>query len=183
MLNARDPRLAALAVPGRELHRFGSPDGWDLAAGGGLALAGEGRLPAGEMPLRGEHNALNLCAALAALAALGAPEPPLPAALAGFEPLPHRLETVTESGGVTWVNDSISTTPESALAALASFPGRRVVLIAGGQDRGQEFDALGGALAERSATTEPAILIAVPSTGPRLLAAARAAGLPATRRA
>ena len=40
---------------------------------------------------------------------------------------------------MTWVDDSISTTPESALAALASFPGRTLVLLGGGQDRGQDY--------------------------------------------
>jgi UDP-N-acetylmuramoylalanine-D-glutamate ligase len=70
------------------------------------------------------------------------------------------------------VDDSISTTPESALAALASFPGREIVLIAGGQDRGQDFAELADALAARAAA-----LIGVPSTGPRLVAAARGAGI------
>src|ERR1700683_2542933 len=73
------------------------------------------------------------------------------------------------------VDDSISTTPESTLAALASFPGRDVVLIGGGQDRGQDYAELGRALAERNTT-----VIGVPSTGPRLIAAARDAGAPAT---
>jgi UDP-N-acetylmuramoylalanine-D-glutamate ligase len=78
--------------------------------------------------------------------------------------------------GVLWVNDSISTTPESALAALASFPGREIVLIAGGQDRGQDYTQLGRALAGTDAT-----VIGVPTTGRRLLAAARDAGVPDAR--
>jgi UDP-N-acetylmuramoylalanine-D-glutamate ligase len=69
------------------------------------------------------------------------------------------------------VNDSISTTPESTLAALASFPGQEIVLIAGGQDRGQDYTALGRVVAEANVT-----LVGVPSTGPRLIAAAREAG-------
>ena len=75
---------------------------------------------------------------------------------------------------MTWVNDSISTTPESTLAALASFPGRGILLIGGGQDRGQDYTALGQRLAELGAT-----VIGVPSTGPRLAAATLAAGAPA----
>jgi UDP-N-acetylmuramoylalanine--D-glutamate ligase len=101
-------------------------------------------------------------------------EPPsLPGALADFRPLAHRLETVLERDGVTWVDDSISTTPESALAALASFPGRDVVLIGGGQDRGQDYAELGRALEARGAS-----VVGVPSTGARLIAAAREAGVP-----
>jgi UDP-N-acetylmuramoylalanine--D-glutamate ligase len=74
------------------------------------------------------------------------------------------------------VNDSISTTPESTLAALASFAGREVVLIAGGQDRGQDYEQLARAVVDAGAT-----LIGVPSTGARLLARARVAGLAGAR--
>jgi UDP-N-acetylmuramoyl-L-alanine---L-glutamate ligase len=171
VLNARDEELAAVG----EARRFGTPDGWDVVAEG-VALRGELVLPSSELPLLGEHNALNLCAALAALEAFGIDAPPLPASLQGFQPLAHRLQTVAERDGVAWVDDSISTTPESTLAALASFRGRDVVLIGGGQDRGQDYAELGRALAQQDAT-----VIGVPSTGPRLIAAARDAGAPATR--
>ena len=52
-----------------------------------------------QLPLVGVHNALNLCGALAALETL-AIDPPLPQALAGFEPLAHRLQVVGEGDGV-----------------------------------------------------------------------------------
>jgi UDP-N-acetylmuramoylalanine--D-glutamate ligase len=175
VVNWRDERLREA-----DLHasptvlRFGVGDGWDVVPEG-IALNGELRASAAELPLLGEHNALNLCGALAALEALGI-EPTLPDSLQGFQPLAHRLETVLERDGVVWVNDSISTTPESTLAALASFPGREIILIAGGQDRGQDYTELGGVLAAHGAT-----VIGVPSTGQRLLSAARAAGAPAAR--
>jgi UDP-N-acetylmuramoylalanine--D-glutamate ligase len=62
------------------------------------------------------------------------------------------------------------------MAALASFPGRAIVLIGGGQDRGQDYAQLGRVLAETGA-----IAIGVPSTGARLLEAVRGAGAPASR--
>jgi UDP-N-acetylmuramoylalanine--D-glutamate ligase len=129
------------------------------------------------MPLPGEHNLLNLAAALTALEALG-PAPPedLARALADFVALPHRLEHVAERDGVLYVDDSISTTPESALAALASYPGRELVLIAGGQDRGQRYAELAAALHARLAT-----VIGIPTTGARLVRDARAAGVPPER--
>ncbi|HEV7162895.1 MAG TPA: UDP-N-acetylmuramoyl-L-alanine--D-glutamate ligase [Solirubrobacteraceae bacterium] len=171
VLNAREQALAALN-PRAALRPYGTPAGWDVGPGG-VTSAGVRVLELDELPLPGEHNALNLCGALTALAALGLDAPiPLGEALADFRALAHRLETVAEHGGVTWVNDSISTTPESTLAALASFPGRELVLIAGGQDRGQDYGELGRMLAELGAT-----VIGVPSTGPRLLEAARAAGV------
>ncbi len=153
---------------------YGVPSGWDLGADG-IVRGGEPVVAAAELPLRGAHNALNLCGALAALEALGV-EPPVPASLRGFQALAHRLETVAERDGVLWVNDSISTTPESTLAALSSFPGRRLILIGGGQDRGQDYTRLAHALAAGEVT-----LIGVPTTGSRLLAAARAAGVESER--
>ena len=174
VLNVRDERLAALELDVPVLG-YGQPDGWDVTAAG-IAFAGELRLASDELPLRGEHNALNLCAALAALQAFDVPVPPLGEALAGFRALAHRLEPVCERAGVLWVNDSISTTPESAIAALESFPGREVVLIAGGQDRGQDYVGLARALWASGAS-----VIAIPTTGPRLLAAAREAGVSAAR--
>jgi len=169
VLNGRDERLARLR-PQAETMFYGVADGWDVSADG-IALRGEPVAALDELPLRGEHNALNLCGALAALEALGVAPPPLPSALADFEPLAHRLQTVAERDGVLWVDDSISTTPESALAALASFPGREIVLIAGGQDRGQDFTELARTLAASGVT-----IIGVPSTGPRLVAAIADAG-------
>ena len=109
----------------------------------GIALRGELRASGAELPLRGEHNALNLCGALTALGSARRRAASLPDSLDGFQPLAHRLETVAERDGVLWVDDSISTTPESTLAALASFPGRELVLIGGGQDRGQDYAQLG----------------------------------------
>jgi UDP-N-acetylmuramoylalanine--D-glutamate ligase len=172
VLNARDETLAALRPP-VEVLPYGLPRGWDVEEGQ-LLHNGVTELTADQLPLPGEHNALNLCGALTALEAIHVELPPLPDALEGFRALPHRLETVRESAGVTWVNDSISTTPESTLAALASFPGRGIILIGGGQDRGQDYTALGQRLAELGAT-----IIGVPSTGPRLAAATLAAGAPA----
>lgn len=179
VINGRDAGLvSALAQmdvdTGVPTVHYGVPDGWDVRDGG-VALRGELRVAAHELPLRGEHNALNLCGALAALEAL-AVSPSLPGALAGFEPLAHRLEPVLERDGVLWVNDSISTTPQSTLAALTSFPDRAIVLIAGGQDRGQDHAELARFLAEGETT-----LIGVPSTGARLLEAVAAAGAPPTR--
>jgi UDP-N-acetylmuramoylalanine--D-glutamate ligase len=169
------PATGAIAdgvAPG--LLGYGVPDGWDAVVDG-IALKGELRANGSELPLRGEHNALNLCGALTALEALDI-APALPAALDGFQPLAHRLQPIAERDGVLWVDDSISTTPESTLAALASFPGRELILIGGGQDRGQDYGRLARSLAELGAT-----VIGVPTTGPRLIAAVRDAGAPAER--
>jgi UDP-N-acetylmuramoylalanine--D-glutamate ligase len=190
VINARDEGLASALVdiamsagadrePSRgvaaETLLYGVPGGWDVLTEG-LALRGELVAASAELPLRGEHNALNLCGALTALETLGVAAPSLPESLHDFRGLAHRLETVAERDGILWVNDSISTTPESTIAALASLPGREVILIAGGQDRGQDYAQLARVVAEGSVS-----VIGVPSTGSRLTAAARDAGTPPAR--
>ena len=170
VVNGRFPELVAAAEAVASSVLFGVPDGWD-ADSAGIARSGAPMLAAEEIPLPGEHNAVNLCGAMAALEAVGV-KPQLPAALEGFEPLPHRLEVVGENGGLLWVDDSISTTPESTLVALESFPGRDVILLAGGFDRGQDYTALGSALATRGAA-----VVGMPTTGVEVLEAARVAGV------
>jgi UDP-N-acetylmuramoylalanine-D-glutamate ligase len=83
---------------------------------------------------------------------------------------------VSERDGILWVDDSISTTPESTLAAITSFTDHEIVLLGGGQDRGQDYEQLGRMLAERGAA-----VVGLPTTGARLVAAARTAGVPAAR--
>ncbi len=175
VLNGRDSRLARVArqAPGALL--YGVPEQWDVTPEG-IAFAGKLKAAVDDLPLRGAHNALNLCAALTAIEAMGVPAPRLPDALRGAAPLPHRLEVVMEMDGVIWVDDSISTTPESTLAALASFPEREIVLLGGGQDRDQDYSALARVLAERDA-----VVLGLPDTGSRLIEATRDAGAPATR--
>ena len=127
-----------------------------------------------QIPLRGPHNARNVTAAIAAIEAAGLPLPPLPQALEGLTALPHRLQTVhTGEHGTEWIDDSISTTPESTIAALDAFADQPVVLIAGGSDRDQDYDGLGLKLASRAAATH---LILLPDTGPRIAAAAASQG-------
>jgi UDP-N-acetylmuramoylalanine--D-glutamate ligase len=179
VVNGRDPALVLAATEsglaggaGVLSEVYGVAGGWDVVDGdvwfGGSPVVGQA-----SMPLRGVHNALNLCAALSGLSAFGVPLPAdLPGALAGFAGLPHRLEVVAERDGVLWVNDSISTTPESTLAALDSFSDRPVVLVAGGVDRGQDYGDLGRELARRGAA-----VVGLPVTGGRLIGAALGAGL------
>ncbi len=150
--------------------RFGVPDGWHVAPDGIRNPDGV-HLPREALPLPGRHNALNLCAALAAIDAAGLRRPELPEGIAAVQALPHRLQTVGHGGGFEWVDDSISTTPESAIAALDAFEGRPVVLVAGGQERDQDYRELGRLVAQRGV-----IVLGLPTTGSRLVAAARDAG-------
>ena len=93
--------------------------------------------------LIGAANLSNLAAALAVAKYFGLSDERSAEAIAGFRGLEHRLELVAEISGVRWYNDSVATTPVSAVAALKAFDGPKII-IAGGYDKGILFDELGG---------------------------------------
>ncbi len=95
-----------------------------------------------DLTLPGEHNRENLCAALTVCQALGFDLKECFDLAASYTGLAHRLENIGTIAGRTYVNDSISTTPEATLAALKSFEGQDITLLAGGQDRNQSFSSL-----------------------------------------
>jgi len=113
--------------------------------------------------LKGEHNLNNAILATQVAMKAGADLEGVVRGIAAFRPLPHRLEEHA-FGGVTFVNDSISTTPEATKAALAAYEGTRIALIAGGHERQQDYAELAGLLAARGVTT----LVCLPVTGDRL---------------
>lgn len=179
VVNATSPTVMAAPRRGTTLT-FGDSGGWHVTPEGGVAHPDGRALAPADLPLLGDHNALNLCGALTALTAAEIELPALPAALADFEGLPHRLQEVHRAGGVHWIDDSIATNPAAATEAIRAFrkrhPAAQLVLIGGGLDRGQDYAALGELLAR-----EGVWITAVPDTGERLLQAARAAGAPAER--
>ena len=93
------------------------------------------------LPLKGEHNYQNIKAALVACDAYGADYRELIPHLYSFKPLEHRLEPVGNFGGVTFVNDSISTIPQAAISACQAL-GRVDFLLLGGFDRGIDYQPL-----------------------------------------
>jgi len=102
---------------------------------------GQPVLAMGDTHLRGVHNAENLMAALATGLAWGLAFEQMTAALKDYRPLPHRCELVRELAGVRYINDSKATNLDALEKALESEP-RPVVLIAGGKDKGFEFDSI-----------------------------------------
>ena len=98
--------------------------------------------------LPGQFNLSNLAAALAVAKHFGLTDDKLKEAVAAFESLPHRLELVTDTAGIKWYNDSISTTPESTIAAIGAFA-EPVILIAGGYDKGVDFTEMGSAITQK----------------------------------
>ena len=97
-----------------------------------------------EIKLRGDHNISNLLAAAAISGAAGATVKAMHQVATTFSGVPHRLEIVTERDGVLWINDSIATSPERAVAALRSFTAgqQTLILLAGGKDKNLPWEGL-----------------------------------------
>jgi UDP-N-acetylmuramoylalanine--D-glutamate ligase len=125
-----------------------------------------------EVPLAGRHNAANALAALALCHALNITAPAILEALRRFRGLPHRMEPVAEIDGVTFYDDSKGTNVGASVAALLGMA-RPVVLIAGGDGKGQNFTPLAGALAARGRA-----LVLIGRDACRIAAAAAASGVP-----
>lgn len=112
------------------------------ARGGAISWRGRGNLcGAKDVPLLGDHNLENACAAAAAAFICGLQSAGISRAMKTFRPVDHRLQTVAEISGVRFINDSKATNTDSLKVALRSFP-ERVVLIAGGRDKNQDFGPL-----------------------------------------
>lgn len=92
--------------------------------------------------LMGKHNVYNICVALAAAVKAGARVQKCLDSLPEFQGLEHRLEFVAKKNGVEYINDSICTIPEAAVAAVKAFDGTDCVIL-GGMDRGIPYDVLG----------------------------------------
>jgi UDP-N-acetylmuramoylalanine--D-glutamate ligase len=104
-----------------------------------------------DLKLAGEHNQLNAQTAFTAAGLFGIDRPTAQKAIADFTGLSHRLELVHESHGIRFINDSISTIPDAAIAALRSFPAGKVIQIVGGSDKKHlPIDAMCAALAEQA---------------------------------
>jgi UDP-N-acetylmuramoylalanine--D-glutamate ligase len=163
VLNANDPILSGLHLPDSEIRWFGREDGWHLR-GDALYRGAQFVMDTLSLPLPGRHNRGNLCAVLAAIEALGLDAVALAPHAASFKPLPHRLQIVGTRDGITYVNDSISTTPHASLAALDVFRGRRVAILVGGHDRGLPWDEFAAAMR----TSAPLAVITMGQNGPRI---------------
>jgi UDP-N-acetylmuramoylalanine--D-glutamate ligase len=145
--------VEARGIPVRRVSRRGiRPNGAYLVDGMLTLDTPEGPfgiLPAGELPIRGDHNVSNALAACAAAVAAGAPLKALAAGLRSFSPVEHRLEPAGCAGGVEYFNDSKATNPDAVMKALTAFDDRPIVVLLGGRNKGNDFTALARAVAAR----------------------------------
>lgn len=97
--------------------------------------------------LRGDHNRENMAAAAAVAKILDVKSQIVEEVAKEFKGLEHRLEEVATVNGVTYFEDSFSTTPETTIAAIKSFT-EPLILIAGGSEKGSDFTELGKVISE-----------------------------------
>jgi UDP-N-acetylmuramoylalanine--D-glutamate ligase len=187
VVNRDQPELAALVPAGIPVVTFGlgaAPSGhYGLVTVDGsewLACGTEPLIAAGELGTAGRHNVANALAALALARALDVHVRACLDALREFRGLPHRMQVVAVTGGVSWIDDSKATNVAAAVTSIRGTPGP-LVLIAGGDAKGQSFCELVAALRGRDAV---ALLIgrdraALARELARVCAVEEAASLPA----
>ena len=183
VLNADDAPTAALAsrTPAHVLwfsrrralgHGvFVSSDGWVAAKLNGHV---EQVMPLAEIGLRGAHNVENVLAATACALWLGLPAEAIRRAVGRFRAVEHRIEFVRDVRGVQFYNDSKGTNVDSSIKALESFT-ERVVLIAGGKGKGQDFTPLAAAARGRVGH-----VVTIGEDGPKIAGVMTAAGIPSS---
>jgi UDP-N-acetylmuramoylalanine--D-glutamate ligase len=172
LVDAETPLLVERTAAHPCRRTFGDEPGWH-AADGWIMHGNERVFDIAFLPLHGVHNAHNACAALAVIELLGFDARGATPSLAVFKPLPHRLTSLGVRDGVEWIDDSISTTPDAALAALESLQGRAVTLILGGHDRGLDWTGFARVLHVHA----PRAVVAQGAAGPRIARTLREAGL------
>jgi len=117
-----------------------------------------------KIPIEGKYYQLDTEAARRVGEIFGISSQKIEAAVKSFKPLPHRLEYVGKFKGIEFYNDSLSTIPETAIEALDCLGDKVQTLIAGGHDRGLDFEKL----AKRISRSKVETLILFPKTGKRI---------------
>jgi UDP-N-acetylmuramoylalanine--D-glutamate ligase len=171
VVNVAQAELLARTAAHAQRRTFGDAAGWHVE-GGAIWRGGQRVFDLAASPLPGAHNAANLCAALAALEAAGEDALAAAPAIAAFRPLPHRLQTLGARDGLTWVDDSIATTPQATLEALASLRGRAVTVLVGGFERGLDWQPFADAVRAQP----PHAIVTMGANGARIHASLQATG-------
>lgn len=149
-------------------HFVGVEAGWQATES---AISHKARhiLRRSALTLPGMHNVRNLCLALTALDLLGEDAERAAASVTSFRALPHRLTELGESAGLRWIDDSISTTPQATVQALASLQSESVIALVGGHERGLDW----ASLVEHVVRHPPKAIITMGANGPRIASVLR----------
>lgn len=140
VLNAEDNNSQQLqsSLGLKKVSYFGAADGFYVLRST-LMYQDKALLSSHGWLLKGRHNLLNAAAVCQVITTLGLGMMPCINHIKTFQALPHRLQDVGLFGGVTAINDSISSTPQSTMAALDTVTWSKTVLLVGGFDRGLDW--------------------------------------------
>jgi UDP-N-acetylmuramoylalanine--D-glutamate ligase len=181
VVNRDDAASLAMGDAAAFTFGLGVPHGereWGMDAGREALLHGAGKIVAArEMAMPGLHNAANGLAAHALATAVGLAGEPLARALREFKGLPHRVEEVAAANGVRFYDDSKGTNVGASVAALEGFT-QPVVLIAGGDGKGQDFSPLVPAVKRHARA-----VVLIGRDAPAIARALEPAGVPVQRAA
>ena len=171
-LNAMDEKTLSLVKDKEGYSFFNSKEGFHIEEGF-FMKANQPIFKTSSLALKGDHNQIDALAVLALVDSLGMNPSLCEQAFQSFESLPHRMACVLKNEKYCCYDDSISTIPETALAALKTLQSlqKPTVLIAGGFDRGPDFEKLADYLVK-----EQVFCVALPDTGVRLLKALKEKG-------
>jgi UDP-N-acetylmuramoylalanine--D-glutamate ligase len=157
VLNREDRYSVAMKSSGNSVSYFAryaplGPSHFGLSSVRGESWLAHDQMPlmaVADLPLAGGHNVANALAALALARAIDLPYPPIIEALRRFRGLPHRVEKVMDIGTVGFYDDSKGTNVGATVAALNGMK-EKVVLIAGGDGKAQDFSPLNDAVAKHA---------------------------------
>ena len=162
VLNRQDAWSMGMALQGRAVVTFGLGQAANDSDFGLVTQAEDTQLMRGqkallatsEMKIAGLHNAANALAALALGGAIGVPQAAMIKALREYKGLPHRVEWVADISNVAFYDDSKGTNVGATYAALQGLVGpndtKKIVLIAGGDGKGQDFSPLADVVAKNA---------------------------------
>ncbi len=135
LVNGADQRLLALSPPLEHYKYFN--DKTSIHCEGNTVFDGDTILfELTDAKLKGLHNRSNICAAISAAQLLGLEPADCRDAVLSFCGLPHRLFNLGERSGLTFIDDSLSTTPHATIAAMQVFSSKSLTVLVGGHDRG-----------------------------------------------
>lgn len=152
----------------REFNYYNRPEGF-AELDNVLCYHQEPILKIEDIKLEGYHNLDNMAGVLSVIKYLGLDINQALESFKDFEALPHRLQKVGEKKGIVFINDSISTAPETAMAAIKSFDKNMGVFL-GGYDRQQDYSELAEFINDNPKVKVVATLF---QTGPRVAEALR----------
>lgn len=159
VVNRDEPALVTLVPLGVPVLRFGldTPQSGEFGLltspqGEWLAFGRERVIPVADLQIPGRHNVSNALAALAIGYAAGADLASMARGLRAFRGLPHRMQVVCKTDGIVWIDDSKATNVAAAVTSVRGIAGP-LVLIAGGDGKGQSFTDLAEVLRGRDVVT------------------------------